>query len=45
MANPHFLKVKAEANQSVARAKARKNEVNAKAQVLKAKALMAKAAK
>ncbi|MBE1301206.1 MAG: hypothetical protein GJ680_15020 [Alteromonadaceae bacterium] len=45
MANPQYNKVKAEAAQAIARAKARQGEVNAKAQVLKAKQLMAKAAK
>lgn len=45
MTNPQFNKVKTEAAQSLARAKARRGEVNAKAQVLKAKSLMAKAAK
>jgi hypothetical protein len=45
MANPQYTKVKTEAAQSIARAKARQGEVNAKAQVLKAKAAMARAAK
>jgi len=45
MANAQHNKVKTEAAQSIARAKARQGEVNAKAQVLKAKSLMAKAAK
>ena len=45
MANPQFTKVKAEAAQSIARAKAKQGQVNAKAQILKAKSLMAKAAK
>lgn len=45
MANPQYTKVKAEAAQSIARAKAKQGQVNAKAQVLKAKSLMAKASK
>jgi len=45
MANPQFTKVKTEAIQSITRAKARQAEVNAKAQVLKAKKMMAKAGK
>ena len=45
MANPQYTKVKTEAAQAIARAKARQGEVNAKAQVLKAKQAIAKAAK
>lgn len=45
MANPQYNKVKTEAAQAIARSKARQGEVNARAQILKAKALMAKAAK